>query len=364
MLAKLLKNREAAFWAVQIGIWGTYLIVRMLQGYTQSGQFSQFFETALVAAMAGVTLSTAMRYLYQPLLDRLPLPSLAVIAVVISALFAFLFSAIEILAIRLNDPGRASDYGLFENFMLEGFVLLSWSALYIGAKLYQQLVAQREATLKAAAMAHQAQLAMLRYQLNPHFLFNTLNAISTLVLEKDVLCANDMLSKLSAFLRYSLVNQPNQKVSLDNELEALTLYLDIEKVRFGARLTIHWKIAADCRQALIPSLLLQPMIENAVKYAVAPSENGGTITIRAEARDGALCLSVMDDGPGLKGKKPVLPAQNSSGVGLRNTQSRLNEIYGDQHEFALIDRQPTGLEVSIRIPLEYEDGKKEGQEAA
>lgn len=356
MMGWILRSRERLFWLFQILIWGSYMAVRLLQGFTQSGQISPFFDTALVAAVTGLTLSTVMRYLYQPLQGRVRLPVLALIALGVSALFAFLFSAIEILALRLSDPVRAGDYNLFENFMLEGFVLLSWSAVYLGSKLYQQLVAQREATLRATAMAHEAQLAMLRYQLNPHFLFNTLNAISTLVLDKDVACANEMVSKLSAFLRYSLVNQPTQKVSLDQELHALGLYLDIEKVRFGERLAIRFDVEARCRQALIPSLLLQPMIENAVKYAVAPSEDGGTIAIAARADGDWLALSVRDDGPGLDGPVPSVPAQTSSGVGIANTRARLQEIYGQRHSFGLVPAQPSGLDVQIRIPLEYKTG--------
>jgi len=356
-------NRESLFWLFQILIWSAYLAVRLLQGYTQAGLFSPFFDTALVAAVTGFVLTSTMRYIYQPL-GHLPLPMLALIGLAVSVLFAFAFSAIEIFTIRLNNPAQAAEYGLFENFMLEGFVLISWSAAYLGTKTYRDLVAQKEATLKASAMAHEAQLAMLRYQLNPHFLFNTLNAISTLVLDRDVACANDMLSKLSAFLRYSLVNQPTAKVTLDNELYALRLYLDIERVRFGPRLTIAFDIQAGAEKALIPSLLLQPMIENAIKYAVAPSESGGTVTIAAIMAEPHLRLSVIDDGPGLNGDKPALPAHTSSGVGIANTRARLNEIYGDRHRFQLINLKPRGLEVRIHIPLEYAQPDTKGRKAA
>jgi len=201
-------------------------------------------------------------------------------------------------------------------------------------------------------MAHQAQLKMLRYQLNPHFLFNTLNAISTLVLENDSKSANGMLRRLSSFLRYTLVNQPTQRVPLDKELEALMLYLDIEMVRFRDRLNIELEIEPDARRAMIPSLLLQPLVENALKYAIAPCEEGGTITISAHLEKKRLIMRVRDSGPGLKDKVEKL-SPSSSGVGLVNTRGRLQQIYGDDHAFHLHNVKPSGLEVAISIPCEF-----------
>ena len=125
---------------------------------------------------------------------------------------------------------------------------------------------------------------MLRYQLNPHFLFNTLNSISTLVLLKQTERANAMLARLSSFLRYTLVNEPTAKVTLAQEVETLKLYLEIEKMRFEDRLRPHFRIESETIGARLPSLLLQPLIENAIKYAVTPSENGADIWITARAR--------------------------------------------------------------------------------
>lgn len=128
-------------------------------------------------------------------------------------------------------------------------------------------------------MAHQAQLKMLRYQRNPHFLFNTLNAISTLILDNKKHIANNMVTHLSRFLRYSLDNDPMQKITLEQEVDALNLYLNIEKIRFDDRLTLEFLVEEEAAQALIPSMLLQPLVENSIKYAVARSESGGTIRL-------------------------------------------------------------------------------------
>jgi len=164
------------------------------------------------------------------------------------------------------------------------YILLCWSGLYFGIKYYLQLQEQTEQTLKATSAAHQAQLKMLRYQLNPHFLFNTLNAISTLILDGANETANKAVSRLSDFLRYTLDNDPMSRVTLGSELSAIDLYLEIEKVRFGDRLVIEKSIEAKAQDALVPSLILQPLIENAIKYAITPSEEGGTLRISARVQ--------------------------------------------------------------------------------
>ncbi len=153
-------------------------------------------------------------------------------------------------------------------------------------KFYERLQLEREATLKQSALAQEAQLKMLRYQLNPHFLFNTLNAISTLVLDGQNRTANLAVSRLSEFLRYTLDQDPMKKVTLRQELDALNLYLGIEKLRFGDRLRLEFDVDERVESALVPSLLLQPLVENAMKYAIAPREQGGSVTIIAGVEGG------------------------------------------------------------------------------
>ena len=228
--------------------------------------------------------------------------------------------------------------------------MLAWSVLYFVIKYYQIFQEVQKSALKSAAMAHEAQLKMLRYQLNPHFLFNTLNAISTLILEQQTELANRMVTRLSSFLRYSLDNDPMQKITLEQELAALKLYLDIEKVRFEERLVLDLDIGEEASQALIPSLLLQPLVENAIKYGIARSEEGGQIRIAAKVFAGDLLMELSDDGPGAELVDGVIP--NANGVGLRNTQERLVELYGNTHSFRLSEKSPHGLTVNIRIPFE------------
>lgn len=229
-------------------------------------------------------------------------------------------------------------------------VIAAWSVLYFGIKYHRVFQEVNERALRSAAMAHEAQLKMLRYQLNPHFLFNTLNAISTLILERDTELANRMVTELSRFLRFSLDNDPLQKITLAEELEAINLYLGIEKVRFEDRLRLEQDIEASARQSLIPSLLLQPLVENAIKYGIARSETGGTLRIAARVFGGDLLVELRDDGPGCALEDGAIPGVE--GVGLSNTRDRLETLYGDRHTLRLSRTEPHGLTINIRIPHE------------
>ena len=174
--------------------------------------------------------------------------------------------------------------------LLNFSLLAAWSALYYRINFFLLLEEQIDRRVRLESQASTAQLAMLRYQLNPHFLFNTLNSISTLVLLKQTERANAMLARLSSFLRYTLVNESTAKVTLAQEVETLKLYLEIEKMRFEDRLRPHFHIESETIRAQLPSLLLQPLIENAIKYAVTPREEGADIWLTAK-REGKRCAS-------------------------------------------------------------------------
>ena len=187
---------------------------------------------------------------------------------------------------------------------------------------------------------------MLRYQLNPHFLFNTLNAINAHVRLGENVQASEMIQFLSRFLRHSLEQDSTEEVPLEQELESLRLYLKIEQARFGERLDISYDIAEGASEALVPSLVLQPIVENAMKYAVAPSETGCTVEIRAEQQGTQLQLQVLDTGPGMDDSA----ALERRGIGLSNTLERLGALYGENYEFTVGNRSPKGLAVTIRLP--------------
>lgn len=212
----------------------------------------------------------------------------------------------------------------------------------------------RDRELEASRLEVQltrAQLQVLEMQLHPHFLFNTLHAISTLM-HRDADAADTMLSRLSELLRHTLESVGVQEVSLKQELELLDRYLEIEKVRLGDRLRVRVDVEPEVLDARVPNLILQPLVENAVRHGVASRSSGGQVVIRAHRRDGALALEVADDGPGWKriaGRPPTL------GIGLANTSERLRQAYGDTCRFSLDDAVGGGAQVSLMIPLRTRD---------
>ncbi len=349
----LFRDRRRLFWTLNIAGWLGYLFAAWL-GALAHEKPESFFAVILATAVSGFAATIPMRRLYQRLWSRTPLVlvlGMIAICYVIALGWRWLSNVLYYDWVKNSwQPEHLMDYvgGVMGSF----YILLCWSGLYFGIKYYQQLQDQTEQTLKATAAAHQAQLKMLRYQLNPHFLFNTLNAISTLILDGATDTANKAVTRLSDFLRYTLDNDPMSRVTLGSELAALDLYLEIEKVRFGDRLNIEKSIEASAQNALVPSLILQPLIENAIKYAISPSEEGGTLRISARVQRSTLVMQVSDTGPGLgKGDN----GQKSSGVGLKNTRERLHQLYGDNQAFTLAPNEPTGLRITINIPYEVRD---------
>ena len=224
-------------------------------------------------------------------------------------------------------------YGLFSMALA---LLLSQKTVHLREK---QLADARNA-------AQQAQLAALRFQLNPHFLFNSLNAISSLIVTNRNPDAERMIVKLSDFLRLSLEADPEMEVTLDEELATTQSYLDIEMVRFGARLQVDFQCPTELLDALVPSLLLQPLIENSIKYAVAPARHPVTLSVRATGHEGELRLVVEDDGRNAFGGLP----SGSTGLGLANVRRRLAAFYGPAADVQAVatDR---GFSVTLVMPL-------------
>lgn len=247
------------------------------------------------------------------------------------------------------------------------FIFLCWTGLFHGMRYNDLLHTEHKIMLKAEAeargeqmkrmraqtIARDAQIKMLRYQLNPHFLCNTLNAISSLVEVNESKKAQRMTVQLSRFLRHSLDNNPDTKLSLENEVKALNLYLEIEKTRFGDRLSLDFQIDEQAKLAMVPSLLLQPIIENSMKHAIAQNELGGTITLLAKVEQHRLIMQLSDTGSGSKIGKSKMESSKGRGVGLSNINERLKALY--ENDFSIdIDLLPFGgLRTTIELPCEY-----------
>jgi two-component system, LytTR family, sensor kinase len=213
----------------------------------------------------------------------------------------------------------------------------------------QQLQAARlelRATQLEAQLV-QAQLQALKMQLHPHFLFNTLHAISALM-DDDVKGSRRMIARLSELLRITLESAGQHEVSLREELDALERYLEIEQIRFQDRLTVHLAVAPETLAARVPNLVLQPLVENAIRHGIAPRSSAGRIEIRTERLDGMLELQVIDDGPGLQPGEEGL----KEGIGLANTRARLQQLYGDEHRIEIKDAgEGAGLVVKLSLPF-------------
>ncbi len=189
----------------------------------------------------------------------------------------------------------------------------------------------------------QARLDALKMQLQPHFLFNTLNSISVLMRD-DAATANKMLVKLSELLRAALKSESSQEISLKDELEFLRGYLEIEQMRFQDRLTVDFRVENETLDAQIPNLILQPLVENAIRHGIAPYAKRGKILIESRRENGFIELVVRDNGAGLQ------DSANENGIGLKNTQERLEKLYGERQKFEIISGADSGFEVRIKIP--------------
>lgn len=346
------KNR--AFWILQLVGWGGYFLLRTMVAIA-NGQPLDLLAVLLMTTITGFSISLVLSVVYRQLIDLRPVATWggSVIALITAVI---VFASIDAWLQGLY-YGGTRETSFAQRFIGLSFIpvtlLGAWSALYYAINFFLRVEMQADRLERLEAQATAAQLAMLRYQLNPHFLFNTLNSISTLVLLKQTEPANAMLTRLSSFLRHTLITEPGSQVTLDQEIETLQLYLDIERMRFEERLRTHFEIDDAARGALMPSMLLQPLIENSIKYAVGAQEEGARISVSARVVGQRLRLQVEDTGPGadLTPSSTREGAPISTGVGLANIHNRLVQAYGTGHLFETRSQPGGGFTVLIELPF-------------
>ena len=357
-------NKDRAFWNLQLAGWGGAFLLRAISAFA-NGQSWDFLVILLIQAVTGFSLSLILSVIYRQLITRRPLVTWGVTALALMAaagVHAFIDGWVL-------DLARPTDETAFVRLFLGIYfydltVLGAWSALYYAINFFLQVEEQADRLERLEAQATGAQLAMLRYQLNPHFLFNTLNSISTLVLLKQTKPANAMLTKLSSFLRHTLVSEPGGTVTVAEEVETLELYLGIELMRFEERLQTEFRVDPPADKAQIPSMLLQPLVENAIKYGVTPQEEGATISLIAQVVGPRLRVTVSDTGPGVRkgGAEDIESVLDgprdfqgrrytSTGVGLANIRDRLAQAYGEDHRFEIRSPESGGFTVMIELPF-------------
>ena len=328
-----------------------YLVLRRAAGETIRVKVIVAALACLPAAAIFATFSFATFYLHQPLaartivIDRrseapkhvipgeIRIERRGPIIIPVSA------------ATRHADIPRVIADGLVTWYFFFG----AWAALYLALSSAGQLRMAERRAARAEAEAHSAQLRALRYQVNPHFLFNTLNSLSSLVMARRSEEAETMIVNLSTFFRSSLALDPAEDVTLADEIRFQRLYLDVEKVRFPNRLQVETDVPADLEGAMMPPLLLQPVVENAIKHGVARSREPVTVAIRAREQDGCLIVEIENGGA-----EPSGDEEHGTGVGLINVCDRLAARYGDD---ARCDHGPLpggGYRVTISLPLVIE----------
>lgn len=251
-----------------------------------------------------------------------------------------------------GDPQMPQTFsGLFVMHFVGGFVWYLWVYWAIvgvchSYEYYRKYREREERAVRLEYQLTQAELRVLKMQLHPHFLFNTLNAVSSLM-HKDVELADSMVARLGELLRSTLDNLGAHEVALRQELDFVRPYLEIEQARLGDRLSVVFDIGPDTMDLLVPNLILQPLVENAIRHGIAPHSHPGRIEITAELVKEKLRLQVRDNGPGLS---PTRKSEYKPGVGIATTRARLEQLYGANHQFEMVNLPQGGLCVSILVP--------------
>lgn len=358
------QNKKLLKWLAIFGVWTLFALFFTSQGFLQYQVLKvpipfwqvlmwQLFSGYIWFALTPLILWLAKKF---PLesgkwLQNIPLH------LIFSLLVSVFQQFIDAFALpKMGYPPGAAfpDYWTAYTFFLGVNVHLSigiyWAIVAISLSInYYRKFRERELTAsQLEARLAQSRLQVLKFQLQPHFLFNTLNTISELIYTNPE-SAERMITDLSDLLRLSLEKLEVQEVSLQQELDFLQKYVEIEQIRFPDRLRVEMNVAPETLDAKVPNMILQPLVENAIKHGIAPLSQGGTIKVSAERKNGNLHLSVSDNGVGLTNLDiSAIP----EGVGLKNTKSRLKHLYGTKHQFEIQPTEKGGVKLNLTIPFQ------------
>jgi two-component system sensor histidine kinase AlgZ len=278
-----------------------------------------------------------------------PLTSALLCSLGLSYVLGFLCTAVSaLIALHLVEPKTPISWTMVASRAFEAaIILVAWSGLYFGIKYYGTVEEQRARLLESETAAREAQLQALRYQLQPHFLFNTLNAISSLVVSHQPERATEMIAKLAALLRNTLSVPELHLVMLREELAVTEEYLSIEQVRFGPRLAVSISVLPEAAEVQVPRFLLQPIVENAIRHGIARCPHGGEVSITASVIEGHLRIDIEND----RAESPQQSAEEGNGLGLANTRTRLEKLYGEQGSVIVNTNQNDRYRVSLQFPV-------------
>jgi Histidine kinase len=351
-----MRQRARLFWTLQIGGWGVYGIA-MLIALLPYMKWRQVI--AYRGAFTGCCFIASL--VLHPICRRLwrAQPGFVKTAAAVLAFCSVTgyFSSMAALVAEnragqwsaMNEPSPPLWVASLGGGVNAAMVLVAWAALYFGFKHYEQMEAERRRVLQMEASARDAQLRALRYQVQPHFLFNTLNAISTLVIEGNAPAATTMISRLADFFRATL-DEDEHETTLEQEIHLAEQYLAIEKTRLGERLTIDIEVAPAALGVNVPRMILQPLAENAIRHSIAPQPGGGKLRIAVQRENDRVRITIGDSGNGSAASRGY--EKWRSGIGLANTEQRLRQTYGDDYLFHVQASKLGGWEILMDLPAE------------
>jgi hypothetical protein len=335
------------FWIAQLVGWALYVLANfVVSTFTLTAQDGSAYVVLLgqklIKGGIGLAASLLLAWLYLRLWPRRwPLWGLALIGTLASTVLGMVW----LFFVRLAYLQEPLAIGFHRDALTYIFALIAWSAIYFTVRYRSELQVETERALRATALAHEARLRMLRYQVNPHFFFNALNSIRALIDESPAR-ARDMVTELSELFRYSLLD--DAETTLGGELGAIRNYLAIQKIRFEDRLDVAFEVDSAAEAVRLPSFLVHPLVENAIKYGLHTSPPPLRIVVRAEVRAGVLAVEVRNSGHLANGAsldRPVL----GTGTGLHNSGERLRQRYAGRHRFAL-DEADGWVSARLEIP--------------
>ncbi len=344
-------NRENSFqlrtfWQFQLVGWGCFYLVDLLgsipdflaRRYSLVGETTPIFFMFLGSCM----LRPICRWLFRISDSFVIFEARAAVASVLTGIVNAFATVVVLHGVLHLEWSSLLPVGMWTSY-----VLFMWCSLFFSIKQWQTSTMERERLLRAEGEVREARLLALRYQLNPHFLFNSLNAVSTLVLDGNSPAATRMLAQIGDLLRASLDSEVTPEVPLAREMAFTERYLAIEQTRLGERLHYKTSIPVETRNALVPSMLLQPLIENAVRYGVAPLVEGGWITVESAVLANRLQIVIANSGR----RDSEEHASGHSGIGLGNTAERLKTLYGTDYRFSMEWPEGGGCRVTVELPI-------------
>jgi hypothetical protein len=343
-----------SFWPLHIFGWLAFMIVHYLQMNLAMapGQFQ--WPHLVVFYLSFLLFLTIQRYFFL----RLPYREYSVLKLIllitVTALFLSTVRSVSAGYCIALLKGTALGYfqsikyaTMFQSIFTNSMIFIGWSGLYFGIKFLIEWNEQKEQTQKAYTLAQKAQLQMLRYQINPHFLFNSLNSIRALISENKV-NAKGMITELAEFLRYSLLSENYMEVPLNQEIAAIHHYYAIEKRRYESKLNIDFAIDPRANDFPIISFLIHPLVENAIKYGMRTSSMPLKIQVRVDLHSDRLSVSVRNSGHWIEPPPETQPSEDSTGTGLQNVRHRLESAYPDRHTF-IIDKKDDSVCICFEI---------------